>query len=188
MALVAANTRAFAQAYLLEPNPVPFEFLDHNTAKFPFPTRAIKAAAADFAGKGKLAQSPTDPSDHARFLVPAVDGDLEVVRIDDLGIPPGGSITMKIDVEGGELAVLRGAERTLRDAANWCVALEAHRDVCQRTGIDPCECIQFLSKIGEVFVSVPEGDNVKIDSTRPYFDQVSDKITNIVCMSCSANS
>jgi FkbM family methyltransferase len=180
-ALIAANTQPFAQAILLEPNPVAFEFLEHNAAKLPFPTRTIRAAAADFAGQGKLAHSLTDSSDHARFLAPAADGDLEVVRIDDLGLPIGGSIVMKVDVEGGELAVLQGAEKTLRSAANWCVAFEAHRDVCQRTGIDPCECIRFLAKVGNVDASVAESRETRLDATRPYFEQVREKITNVVC-------
>jgi FkbM family methyltransferase len=180
-ALIAANTRPFAKAFLLEPNPVAFEFLEHNAAKLPFPTRAIRAAAADFSGKGKLAHSPTDPSDHARFLVPATDGDLEVIRIDDLGLPTGGSVVMKVDVEGGELAVIRGAEQTLRSAANWCVAFEAHRDVCQRTGIDPCECIRFLAGLGNVAANVAESREIRLDPARPYFEQVGEKITNVVC-------
>jgi FkbM family methyltransferase len=180
-ALIAATARPFAQAILLEPNSVAFEFLEHNAAKLPFPARAIRAAAADFTGKGTLAHSPTDPSDHSRFLAPAADGDLEVIRIDDLGLPTGGSVVMKVDVEGGELAVLRGTERTLRSAANWCVAFEAHRDVCQRTGIDPCECIRFLASLGNVDVRVAECREIALDSAQPYFEQVGEKITNVVC-------
>jgi FkbM family methyltransferase len=167
---------------LLEPNPVAFEFLSRNAAGLPFPTRAIKAAAADFTGKGKLETSPTDLSDHARFLAPAGDGDLEVIRIDDLDLPPGGTIVMKVDVEGGELAVLKGAEQTLRAAVHWCVAFEAHREVVSRTGIDPCECIRFLASIGGVDARVAECPDIILDPARPYFDQVSEKITNVVCL------
>ena len=179
--LVAAKTGPFAQAILLEPNPVAFEFLEHNAAKLPFPARAIQVAAADFTGKGTLAHSPTDPSDHARFLAPQASGDLDVIRIDDLGLPTGGCIVMKVDVEGGELAVLQGAEKTLGSAANWCVAFEAHREVCQRTGIDPCECIRFLASLGNVDARVAECREIRLDPARPYFEQVGEKITNVVC-------
>ena len=182
-ALVASQSPPIAEAILLEPNPVPFEFLSKNAARLPFPARALMAAAADFCGKGKLSHPPADPSDHARFLVPAEDGDLEVIRIDDLDLLPGGSIVMKVDVEGGELAVLKGAEQTLRSASHWCVALEAHREVVARTGIDPCECIRFLASIGGVDARVAECPEVlQLDSDLPYFDQVSEKITNIVCL------
>ncbi|MGI8981979.1 MAG: FkbM family methyltransferase [Pirellulaceae bacterium] len=182
-ALVAAQSPQFVEAVLLEPSPVAFEFLARNAAQLPFPARALQAAAADFTGKGKLAQSPTDPSEHARFLTPAEDGDLEVICIDDLGLPPGGSIVMKVDVEGGELAVLKGAEKTLRAADCWCVAFEAHRDVVSRTGIDPCECIRFLASIGSVDARVAEREKLlTLDSGKLYFDQVSDKITNVVCL------
>jgi FkbM family methyltransferase len=180
-ALVAAQTR-FAEGILLEPNPVAFEYLEKNLARLPFPARALQAAAADFAGRGTLAHSPADPSDHARFLAPAKDGELEVVRIDDLGIPPGGSIVMKVDVEGGEFAVLKGAEQTLRSAANWCVAFEAHRDVVSRTGIDPGECIRFLASISRMRTIVAECPKITIDASRPYYEQVDERITNVVCM------
>lgn len=177
-----AKQVGFSEAILIEPNSVAFEFLENNAAKLPFPTRAIQAAAADFTGKGILAHSPSDTSDHARFLVPDPDGDFDVVRIDDLGIPPGGSVLMKVDVEGGELAVLKGAAQTLANASNWCVAFEAHRDVVRRTGIDPCECIRFLSDIDSLFVSVGERQDVELDMWRPYFAQVSDRVTNVICV------
>ncbi|MFN0019546.1 MAG: FkbM family methyltransferase [Pirellulaceae bacterium] len=180
LSALLASKVGFSEGIVLEPNPVSFEFLEHNAAKLPFPVRAIQAAAADFTGKGTLAHSPNDPSDHARFLAPDEGGDLDVVRIDDLGILAGGSMVMKVDVEGGELAVLKGAAQTLANASNWCVAFEAHRDVVARTGIDPCECVRFLAGIDDLFVSVAER-NIELDMTRPFFDQFSDKITNVIC-------
>jgi hypothetical protein len=93
---------------------------------------------------------------------------------------------MKVDVEGGELAVLRGAEQTLRDAAGWCISVEAHRDVFRRTGIDPCECIRFLAQFGSVTARVAECPDVALDPQRPYFEQVSEKITNVVCLHISS--
>lgn len=179
-ALVAKKVLV-SKGIVLEPNPVPFEFLEHNAAKLPFPTRAIRAAVADFTGKGILVQSPSDASDHSRFLMPDKRGDLDVVRIDDLDIEPGGGLLMKVDVEGGELAVLKGAEQTLSNASNWCVAFEAHRDVFRRTGIDPCECVRFLAGIDDLYLRVAERPDIELDMTRPYFEQVSDTITNVIC-------
>ena len=70
------------------------------------------AAVADFAGRGRMDSPDWDPSDHARYLVPADDGDVDVLRVDDLPVEPGAPVVLKIDVEGGELAVLRGARET----------------------------------------------------------------------------
>lgn len=57
-----------------------------------------------------------------------------VVRIDDLPLPPDGRILIKIDVDGGEVDVLKGATRTLR-SRSCGVLVETHtadleRDCC----------------------------------------------------------
>ncbi len=182
-ALVTAGCRELKEIIALEPNPVPFPYLQRNLAQLPFPARANSSAVADFCGRGILAYSPKDPSDHSRFLAPNEQGELDVIRIDDLEIAPGQSVALKIDVEGGELAVLRGAAQTLANASAWVVAFEAHRDVVRRTGIDPCECIRFLSGIGNLQTSVAECEGIKLDPARPYFQQVDEKITNVVCIS-----
>lgn len=180
--LVAAGCRQLKEIIALEPNPLPFPYLQRNLSQLPFASRAISSAAADFRGRGTLAYSPKDPSDHSRFLAEDENGELEVTRIDDLGIAPGEPVALKIDVEGGELAVLRGAKQILANSSAWVVALEAHRDVFRRTGIDPCECVRFLARIGPVQASVAEHPDVTLDSRQPYFDQVSEKITNVVCV------
>lgn len=181
-ALVSAGCRQLKEIIALEPNPVPFAYLQRNLTQLPFPGRAVSCAAADFRGRGTLAYSPKDSSDHSRFLAADENGDLDVVRIDDLGIAPGEPVALKIDVEGGELAVLRGARKTLASASTWVVALEAHRDVVRRTGIDPCECVRYLGEIGRVETKVAERPDVRLDTSQPYFEQVSEKITNVVCV------
>jgi FkbM family methyltransferase len=182
-ALVVARSSRLQRVIAVEPNRQPFAYLERNLARLPVPSRAICAAAADFKGRGTLAYAPHDPSDHSRFLQASPDGELEVIRIDDLAIEPGETVALKIDVEGGELAVLRGAESTLRTAASWIVAVEAHRDVFRRTGIDPLECVRFLSQLGNLKVSVAEHPELRLDFRQPYFSQVAGRITNLVCSS-----
>ena len=181
-ALVAAGCKELKEVVALEPNPLPFAYLERNFSLLPFPHRAIPSAVADFRGRGKLAYSPHDPSDHSRFLAPDEHGELDVTCIDDLGIGPGTPLAIKIDVEGGELAVLRGAKQTLTNSSHWVVAFEAQRDVFHRTRIDPCECIRFLEELGSKKAQVAERPEIKLDFSRPYFEQVSEKITNVVCM------
>lgn len=180
-ALVTAGCRELKKIIALEPNPAPFPYLQRNLAQLPFPARANSSAVADFCGRGTLAYSPKDPSDHSRFLEPNEQGELDVIRIDDLEIVPGQPVALKIDVEGGELAVLRGAAQTLANASAWVVAFEAHRDVVRRTGIDPCECIRFLAGIGGGQALVAERPKITLDAERPYYEQVDEKITNVVC-------
>ena len=181
-ALVAAGCRELKEIIALEPNSVPFPYLQRNLAQLPFAGRAIPSAAADFCGRGTLAYSPKDPSDHSRFLAADEQGELEVTRIDDLRIAPGQPVALKIDVEGGELAVLRGAQQTLANASAWVVAFEAHRDVVRRTGVDPCECIRFLAGIGGGQALVAECPEIILDAERTYYEQVDERITNVVCV------
>ena len=187
-ALVAAGCRQLKEIIALEPNPVPFPYLQRNLAQLPFSGRAIASAVADFCGRVTLAYSPKDPSDHSRFLAADDNGELDVIRIDDLGIAPGQPVALKIDVEGGELAVLRGAQHTLASASAWVVALEAHRDVFRRTGIDPCECIRFLAGIGRGKALVAEQPEINLDAERSYFEQVDERITNVVYIYSSRKS
>jgi FkbM family methyltransferase len=180
-ALVASKTSRLKEVIAIEPNPTPFEYLQRNLEQLPFPSRAICAAVADFGGRGTLACPAHDASDHSRFLVPDEQGAIGVLRIDDLLIEPHQPLAIKIDVEGGELAVLHGARRTLTSAPCWLVALEAHLDVFRRTGVDPCQCIRFLQSLGKIEIRVAEIPDLALDCSRPYFQQVSRKITNVVC-------
>jgi FkbM family methyltransferase len=181
-ALVAARCPRLKEAIALEANPLPWMYLDRNLSRLPFPARAICAAVADFRGKGKLAFAPHDPSDHSRFLESCAEGDLDVIRLDDLQLTPGQPVALKIDVEGGEYAVLRGAVQTLSAANGWVVAMEAHREVFRRTGVDPLECVRFLTQIGSLEARVAEHPHLQLDLAQPYFQQVKDKITNVVCI------
>jgi len=182
-ALVAAQGVALAEAWAFEPNPAPFALLSQNLRELPFPATARCAAVSNFTGRGSLAPSATDPSsEHAWFLTPASDGDLDVVRIDDLELAAEGGLAMKIDVEGGELDVLRGATATLARVPQFVVAFEAHRAVCERTGVDPSQCLRFLQSLRPCTWLVAEAPTVTIDPARPYFEQVPElRISNVVC-------
>ncbi len=83
----------------------------------PANAEVIAAAAADRAGQGEL--WVTGAGDGAEGLASMSRRDIHgtavkvpLIRIDDLGL--AGVTFMKIDVEGHELAVLRGAEATIR--------------------------------------------------------------------------
>ncbi len=180
-ALVAAQSPRIDEVIAVEPNPDVQELLARNLSLLPCPGRAVAAAVADFSGRGRLEHFPTLRSDHSRFLVPDGDGDIAVTRLDDLGIAPNKTLAIKIDVEGGELAVLRGAQRILKEAPAWVVAFEAHRLVAERCGIDPCACLRLLFDLGATEAIVAEAPQVHLDPARPYFDQVALKVSNVVC-------
>ena len=186
-ALVLAQTSNVADVIALEPNADVQQLLARNLALLPVPARQVAAAASDFSGRGRLDDSPTLRSAHGRFLVPDERGPVAVMRLDDLPIAAGSSLAIKIDVEGGELAVLRGASKLLERAPAWIVACEAHRDVCHRTGIDPCQCVRLLLELGATEATIAEAREIRLDPQRPYFEQVPLKISNVVCLKRAVN-
>jgi FkbM family methyltransferase len=179
--LDAGMAPADLEVVAIEPNPGVRELLERNLSQLPCGGRAVAAAVADFAGRGRLADPPELPTAHSRFLAPDPQGEIEVVRLDDLAIAAGRPVAIKIDVEGGELAALRGAQKLLAQAPAWVVAFEANRDVFHRTGIDPCQCLQFLADVGGGQAAIAEAPELRLDASRPYFEQVPLRIGNVMC-------
>lgn len=75
---------------------------------------------------------------------------VEMVRLDDevarIGIPS----VVKIDVEGAEMDVLRGAESLLR-THHPVLLLELHLDLLEKRGVRPAEVADFLRGCGYRF-------------------------------------
>ncbi len=186
--LVAAQSPRIDEVIAIEPNPDVKELLGQNLSLLPFSGRVVPAAVADFSGRGRLEHFPTLRSDHSRFLVPDEQGDSVVTRLDDFDIPTEKALAIKIDVEGGELAAIRGAQRILTESPAWIVAFEAHRLVCERSGIDPCECLKLLRQYGATEFTVAEARDIRLDDQRPYFEQVPLKVSNVVCVRPATNS
>jgi FkbM family methyltransferase len=189
-ALMARRSPQIVEAWVFEPNPEPFEYLARNVANLPFPTHPFRAAVGTHSGRGRLVHSPSDSSPHAMFLEMIADGELDVVRLDDAVSASSeswscGSVMIKVDVEGGELDVLRGAEQLLRKTPRWCVAFEAHADVARRTGMDPSVCVRWLRTLRPLQASIAERPEVLIDWERDFFEQIPEgpRISNLVCVS-----
>jgi FkbM family methyltransferase len=144
-ALVCSKTSRITQVIAFEPNPDVAGFLERNLSQLLIPSKAITKAVSCFKGAGRLEAPTYDHSDHARFLVPG-DGPLEVVTIDSFGTR-GGDVAMKLDVEGGELEVLKGARETIASARQCVITVEACPQVAMRTKRDPVECLRFLQSL-----------------------------------------
>lgn len=136
-------------------------------------SEVVHAAVSDFVGTANLVQPTYDVSPHAKHIDRS-GGETNVVTIDSLGIPGDRSLLLKIDVEGEELATLRGAALTLRKAPRFIIQIEAHVDVVERNGIDPMEAVRFVNGIRPVDLLVVHDTkrlDIRLDLDRPFFDQ-----------------
>jgi FkbM family methyltransferase len=130
----------------VEPNDRSFALLQRNLSDDNM--TLFFGAVSDCAGFGRLVTPDYSDGDHAKFLeVCAEDTGLPVFTVDELGITPGSAIALKIDVEGAELDVLKGAAATLGAAPGFVAQIEAHPDVARRTGVDPIEFLRFCNSI-----------------------------------------
>jgi FkbM family methyltransferase len=168
-----------------EPNAAAYHVLAENLRNMNLRANARHAAVGSFNGQGKLVQSPLDPSAHAMFIEPAMDGDIAVQRIDDLDLPAGSSVLIKIDVEGSEAAVVEGALRTIRDAGAVVVAFEAHPRVTRRTGEDPVRVMRALRSVRPDMTFVVDTVPIQpLGDDRPLFEQLPpDRVYNVIASS-----
>jgi len=83
------------------------------------------------------------PDAHGQSAIGAGHTRIESVRGDDLSDYPSPTL-MKIDVEGHEMAVLRGFEETLSDLDDLTVYVEVHTD----HGVAVSDVEEFLSSCG----------------------------------------
>lgn len=170
--LLAAHFGSFARIVAFEPNPEAYQFLEANLRRLSCEVDPRPAAVSDFCGRGSLESHEGDRSDHAKFIVSRPGGTIAVERIDDLKIAADESLIIKVDVEGAELNVIKGAAESLRRAPAFAVGIEAHMGVMERTGIDPAECLRLLRSIRECRFIVTEQPEVKPDIDQPFFSQV----------------
>jgi FkbM family methyltransferase len=181
--LLAGRVPRLSRIIAFEPNEEAFPFLESNLRRLSLPAVARAAAVSDFRGRARLDSTDLDRSDSAKFIVADPAGAVTVERVDGLGIG-GTSVILKVDVEGAEIDVLRGALETLRAAPAFVVGFEAHREVATRTGIDPIECVRLLESVRPIRVAAAEEPGAHIDSRRPFFEQVGAlKVYNLVCSS-----
>jgi FkbM family methyltransferase len=156
----------------IEPNSDVHPFLRRNVAAIGLPSKVVEGAASDFSGMGALKSPPGDSSPHARFLVEDDAGTIQVSKIDELvEIDSNKSVLLKIDVEGAELDVLRGAQRTIERARDICIVFEANRRQTQRTGVDPSEIVSQIKQWRDIQLVVAEESDLAFDPSKPFFSQ-----------------
>ena len=177
--LVLAGTKNVSRVIAFEPNPDPFELLERNLRGCEgLGVELRQSAVSALEGTAWLAVDRTMDHDHGAHLGPEAGTGMriKVETVDGVLGEHSGPIALKIDVEGEELNVLRGATNTLRRASGFVVQLEAHPEVTSRTGIDPGEGLRLLrSADATLFTAYCERTHevvMRIDPEQRFFAQV----------------
>ena len=182
---IVARCKNVTSVVAFEPNRAAFGVLQRNLSALRIHTDARNVAVGDFAGRGKLVTPNADRSAHAAYVRPSPEGTIPVERIDDLKIRSGTPCVIKIDVEGSEREVVRGAERTIRQAGDLLVAFEAHPKVATRTKQEPVDVMRALVATGRDFTfEVDAGPSVVVTTEQPFFKQMPpNRVYNIIARS-----
>lgn len=135
--------RTARRVYAFEPSPANYAALEENTSNLP--NVVLHAVAlADYRGSGEFVGGGTVTG----HLTASGRGVREQVRVERLDEVLDGDVGLvKIDVEGGELAVLRGATRLLEECRPL-LAVEVIDGHLRRGGSSRAEVFDFLSGYG----------------------------------------
>ena len=136
-----------AQHFAFEPLPHCAEFL---RTRYP-QVRVVRAAVGDYQGRSSFIHVRNDPGysglrirEYNRPDPDLAEIEVDVVRLDDV-IPETARVTfIKIDVEGGEYGVLKGALRTI-ERGKPTIVVEVTRRALAAYGIDAAQFYALLS-------------------------------------------
>lgn len=145
--IVCSLSKNISRIIAFEPNSRIYPVLERNFMpdRVALPAKTCPGAVSDFNGFGELCSPKPEASSHAFYIAPSTGPDgIPVHTIDSLNLPEGGNLAVKIDVEGAEMNVLRGAHETLRRAGHLVVQIEAHPEVARRCGVEPMDMINYL--------------------------------------------
>lgn len=150
--LLRAQGVQISRLVAFEPNPISYRWCLENLKQF---GDVHNVAVADFSGRASLRSPVGQPDPQSRFIERDEQGDVRVMRIDDVGLHQP-RVLIKLDIEGGELAALQGARQTLSEAEQVIVAFEAHAEVAARTKIPASAIMRHLNSIRRFECTVAE--------------------------------
>ena len=161
----AERSGAQGAVFAFEPDPQNFARLKRTTAKMATIT-AIEAAVGDQNGSIELFQSKGLNFDHRTYANPDDDESVSVAitRLDDVEALQARPIRLvKIDVQGFEMSVLRGASATLARNPQVKVLLEYYPWGLSASGSSPADFIAMLRTEGFVVTAFDSDPDLLFD-------------------------
>jgi len=174
--VVCSRSDRISRVLAFEPNPKVQATFQSNIKRLPN-GEAHAIALSSFEGFGRLERPNYANGDHGQYLARA-DSGIPVATIDSFNIL-GGDVAIKLDVEGGELDVLRGARKTIHHASHCMLTLEAHPEVYKRTGVGPADCMIFLESIRPFRFVIAETGR-RVNTSDDIID--SDRVLNLLAI------
>lgn len=153
------------KVYAFEPTPDSFKRLQTNVHINKFKNiKLFECALGDKVGKIKLNISKKE--DGQNSIADIVDKkesiDVEVRRLDDI-LKDKKVNLIKIDVEGYEKEVFKGAIKTIKNNSNIKIVFENNPELMILRGLNPSYLLHFFKRLGfEVHKILPEGDMEKM--------------------------
>lgn len=130
------------QVIAFEPESENFALLEQNVATNGYANVDLRRqAVADRSGLTFLYRNPTNPGDHRIVAGNRTEGEeVEVVALDDAAGPEFGLVRwIKMDVQGAELAALRGMRRLIESCPSLTIVTEVYPRALHEFGDDPAE-------------------------------------------------
>jgi FkbM family methyltransferase len=112
--------------------------------------RILQAAVSDAAGEMSLLSSGTFSEGYFKVAQGRLESDLTktlAVTVNQMAAEFGAPTHIKIDVEGHEASVLKGARSLLEEKSPF-LFLELHNDMISEEGGDPAEALNILDSLG----------------------------------------
>lgn len=155
------------KVYVFEPTLENFELLKNNTKAYSNVT-LINKAVGDYVGKIDFYQTFSNTGSHS-LLKPEVKS--QKISVDCISLDEFCRIynidkinTMKIDVEGAELMVLKGAEGIIKQSDNLFLIIELINDNLEKSGFDQVSYFEYLNELGfEIYKILNTGNIDKFD-------------------------
>ena len=172
--LVAIHCSGLKNIIAFEPNPKSYELLKLNSEMSKIPFKAEHQAVSSFDGKVRFEFDDTVASDHEGHIDINREGDTQVTSLDSYikisdSVSPK-QLVIKIDVEGQELEVIKGAKELIKQSDKTIILLEIHPNTLERDGLTPEAIFEELEKIRGVNWQVPLLEK-SVDRSLTFFEQ-----------------